>query len=175
VRVLRERFFRWRPPAWVLTDLAAFAQVTSSPVFPLAVLLHIARQDALLYDFIQQVIVSRWYAGTTPVIRADVQSFLDSAQEEQPQIQNWSFATREKVSRNVLTVLRDCTLLKGEVKKQIVLPLVPEPVAHHLIRLLQAEGVTREQIAQHPDWRIWLWDTTQAQKALESYLKEQRG
>src|SRR5690348_11822107 len=52
VRVLRERFFRWHPPAWVLNDLAAFAQVSSSPIFPLAVLLHIARQDALLYDFV---------------------------------------------------------------------------------------------------------------------------
>ncbi|HEU5377899.1 MAG TPA: BrxA family protein [Ktedonobacteraceae bacterium] len=170
VRVLRERFFRWHPPVWVLADLAAFAQMTSSPVFPLAALLHIARQDALLYNFVQQVIAPRWNAGTTSVIRADVQSFLDQAQEEQPQLQNWSFATREKVSRNVLTVLRDCTLLKGEVKKQIVLPVVPEPVVQHLIRLLQAEGVAREQIAQHPDWRIWLWDTTQAQKALDKYL-----
>lgn len=175
VRVLRERFFRWHPPAWVLTDLAAFAQVTSLPVFPLAVLLHIARQDLLLYDFVQQVIVSRWCTGTTNMIRSDVQGFLDAAQEEHPEVTGWSHTTREKVSRNLLTVLRDCKLLKGEVKKQIVLPLVPEPVVQHLIRLLLAEGVAHQQIAQHPDWRIWLWDTAQAQKALESYLKEQRG
>jgi len=175
VRVLRERLLRWHPPTWVLTDLLAFARTTSSDAFHLAMLLHIARQDLLLYNFVQQVIVPRWYAGTTKMIRSDVQGFLDAAQEVHPEVNGWSHATRERLSRGVLTVLRDCKLLKGGVKKQIVLPLVPEPAVHHLIRLLKAEGVACEQIAQHPDWRLWLWDTAQAQKALESYLKEQRG
>jgi hypothetical protein len=174
VGVLRERFFRWQPPAWVLNDLAAFARITNSPVFPLTVLLHIARQDALLYDFVQQVIVPRWYAGTPHMIRSDVQEFLDAAEEEQPQVQNWSYTTRERLSRGVLTVLRDCTLLKGEVKKQIVLPLVPEAAAHHLLRLLLAEGVAPEEVARHPDWRLWLWEPDQAQKTLDRYLKQEQ-
>lgn len=175
MNILRARLFRWHPPAWVLSDLVTLARTTSSDAFHLAMLLHIARQDLLLYNFVQQVIVPRWYAGTTKMIRSDVQGFLDAAQEVHPEVNGWSHATRERLSRGVLTVLRDCKLLKGGVKKQIVLPLVPEPVVHHLIRLLQAEGVACEQIAQHPDWKLWLWDTAQAQKALESYLKEQRG
>jgi hypothetical protein len=174
VRTLRERFLRWQPPTWVLDELVALACQTSSPAFPPVVLLHMARQDALLYDFVQQVIVPHWFAGTAPVIRSDVQAFLDTAQDEQSQIQGWSHATREKVSRNVLTVLRDCTLLKGEVKKQIVLPMIPEAAAHHLIRLLLAEGVAPEKVAQHLDWRLWLWETNQVQKTLDRYLKQEQ-
>jgi len=173
VQILRTRLLRWNPPTWVLTNLAAFAQATSSDAFHLAMLLHIARQDLLLYDFVQQVVVPRWYAGTTNMMRSDVQGFLDAVQEDHPEVNGWSHTTREKVSQNVLTVLRDCKLLKGKVKKQIVLPVVPVPVVHHLIRLLQAEGIAPEQIAQHPDWRLWLWDMTQAQKALDSYLKQE--
>ena len=81
-------------------------------------LLHIARQDLLLYNFVQQVIVQRWYAGTTNMIRSDVQGFLDAAHEAHPEVNGWSYTTRERLSRGVLAVLRDCKLLKGEVKKQ---------------------------------------------------------
>jgi len=173
VKILRARLFRWHPSTWVLSDLVTFARTTSSDAFPLAMLLHIAHQDLLLYDFVQQVIVPRWYAGMTKMIRSDVQGFLDAAQEVHPEVNGWSHATRERLSRGVLTTLRDCKLLKGEVKKQIVLPIVPETVAHHLIRLLLAEEVACEQIVRHPDWRIWLCDTAQAQKALDSYLKQE--
>lgn len=172
VRVVRERLLRWHPPAWVLTDLLTFARTTHSDAFPLTMLLHIARQDVLVYDFVQRVIAPRWSAGLIHMIRSDVQGFLDEAQEAHPEVNGWSYATREKISGNLLTILRDCKLLKGEVKKQIVLPLVPVPVVRHLLRLLQAEGVPLEQIAQHPDWRLWLWDTAQVHKASESYLKE---
>lgn len=167
VLVLRRRLVRWDPPSWVLADLASFAQDTHSDALPLALLLHIARQDGLLYDFVQQVIVQRWYSGTPRVIRSDVQGFLDKAQDEHPEIIRWSHSTREKISGNVLTVLRDCRLLKGEVNKYIVMPTVSTPVVLHMIHLLEAEGVTREQLAQHPDWHLWLWDSIRAQKAID--------
>src|SRR5258708_32956618 len=117
VRVLRERLFRWHPPSWVLTDLVTFSQTTNLDALCLVLLLHTARQDQLLYDFVQQVIVPRWYAGTTNMIRSDVQGFLDAVQEAHPEVNGWSHTTRERLSRGVLTVLRDCKLLKGEVKK----------------------------------------------------------
>ncbi len=70
-------------------------------------------------------------------------------------------------------MLRDCKLLKGEVNKYIILPTVPTLIAHHLIHLLQAEGIAPEHLAQHPDWQLWLWDITQAQKAIDSYVKQE--
>lgn len=173
VHVLRLRLLRWQPPSWVLSDLLTFSRAASPDAFCLALLLHIARQDTLLYAFVQRVIVPRWQANEPRMMRSDVQIFLDEAQEEHPEIAGWSYSTREKVSRNALTVLRDCKLLTGEVKKQIVLPVVPETVAWHLIRLLQAEGIAEAEIARHPDWRLWLWDEARAQKALDRYLAQE--
>ena len=173
VRVLRERLFRWQPPSWVLADLMTFARAASPDAFCLALLLHIARQDALLYAFVQRVIVPRWQANEPRMMRSDVQIFLDEAQEAHPEVAGWSYSTREKVSQNALTVLRDCKLLTGEVKKQIVPPVVPATVVQHLIRLLQAEGIAEAEIVRHPDWRLWLWDEARAQRALDRYLAQE--
>lgn len=172
VNILRKRLVRWYPPSWVLDDLLSFAQETLADSLRIALLLHTVRQDRLLYDFVQQEIVPRWHTGSTWVMRSDVQRFLDAAQETHPEITRWSYSTREKISRNALTVLRDGGLLKGASSKRIVLPYVPQPVVHHLIRLLQAEGVTTEHIAQHPDWQLFLWDVPQAQQAVDRFMAQ---
>jgi hypothetical protein len=138
VTVLQQRLTRWSPPAWVLADLAAFAADTSQPSLQAALLLHVVRQDVLLYDFVQQVVVPNWHDGERMLIRADVQRFLDQAQPAHAEIDSWSHATREKLAGNVLSVLRDYGLLQGRDPKQIIEPFVPEPVAEHLVRLLRA-------------------------------------
>jgi len=166
VGVLRIRLVRWNPPFWVLDDLISFARDSNPDTLRLALLLHTSRQERVLYDFVQQVIVSRWYAGIYKVIRSDVQGFLDIAQEEHPEVLRWSYTTRERLSSSILTVLRDGRLLKGKVNKHIVAPHVPTQVAHHLVRLLLAEGIAEKDIAHHPDWRLWLWDEAQAQKVV---------
>jgi len=162
IKVLHQRLIRWLPPDWVLSDLATFAADTVQPSLQAALLLHVARQDVLLYDFVQQVVVPRWQDGERILIRADVQRFLDLAQPNHPEIDGWSHATREKLAGNVLSTLRDYGLLKGTARKEIIEPIVPDAVAEHLVRLLRVEGVGEESIASHLDWRLWLWDTRRA-------------
>lgn len=159
LQVIQHRLVRWSPPPWVLDDLCAFALDTSQSSLQSALLIHVARQEALLYDFVQQVVVPRWQDGERILIRADVQRFLDLAQPDHPEIDGWSHATREKLAGNVLSTLRDYGLLKGTARKEIIEPIVPDAVAAHLVRLLRAEGASEESIASHLDWRLWLWDT----------------
>jgi len=173
VGILRRRLVLWNPPTWALDDLITFAHDANPDTLRLALLLHTARQERVLYDFVQQVIVPRWYSSIYKVMRSDVQGFLDSAQEEQPEVLGWSYTTRERLSSSVLTVLRDCKLLKGEVNKHIVSPHVPIQVAHHLVRLLLAEGIAEKDIAHHPDWRLWLWDEAQAQKVVNTVTTQE--
>jgi hypothetical protein len=167
VRTIQERLTRWSPPTWVIDDLAAFARDSYATSLPGALLLHAVRQDAVLYHFVQDDLVLRWERGDHTLIRADVQRFLDLALPEHPEIDEWSHATREKLAGNVLSILRDYGLLQGRERKQIVEPLVPDAVASHLIRLLRAEGIPEEQLADHPDWRIWLWDRRRAQQTID--------
>jgi hypothetical protein len=174
VEIVQIRLTRWHPPAWVLDDLITFAQDGHTAELQAALLLHTARQDNLFYDIIQQIVASRWFAGERDLVRADVQRFLDSVQSTHPEVAGWSHSTREKLSSNVLTTLRDFGLLQGAVTKQIIEPIVPPVVVQHLIHLLQAEGIPPDQIAQHPDWHLWLWDATRAQKAIEMLNLQER-
>ena len=174
VEIVQIRLTRWHPPAWVLDDLITFAQDGHQAELQAALLLHTARQDALLYDIIQKVVVPKWTAGEHALIRADIQRFLDEAQSVHPEVEGWSHSTREKLSSNVLTTLRDFGLLQGKASKQIVEPIVPPAVVQHLMHLLQAEGIPSEQVAHHPDWQLWLWDATHAQKAIDMLKLQER-
>jgi hypothetical protein len=165
-KIIQQRLTRWSPPAWVYGDLIAFAQDRTQPSLQAALLLHVVRQDALLYDFVQCAIGPRWERGDHVLVRADVQHFLDQALDDHPEIDAWSRETREKLAGNMLSILRDYGLLRGREQKQIVEPLVPAPVVAHLIRLLRAEGVAEGALADHPDWAIWLWDTARARQAI---------
>jgi hypothetical protein len=158
----------------VLDDLITFAQDGHQAELQAALLLHTARQDTLFYDIIQQVVVPRWFAGERELIRADVQRFLDEVQLTHPEVTGWSHSTREKLSGNVLSTLRDFGLLQGTATKQMVEPLVPSALVQHLLHLLQAEGISPEQVAQHADWGLWLWDAARAQKALDLLKLQER-
>lgn len=166
LEIIQLRLVSWRPPEWVLQDLADFAAASSPIPLQAALLLHVPRQDRLLYDVVQQLIVRRWQAGQREVTRSDVQRFLDEATPVHPEIERWSHSTREKLSGNLLSILRDYGLFQGTAHKKIVEPVVPLEVAAHLARLLQAEGVTTGEMAHHPDWRLWLWDADRAQAAI---------
>ncbi len=168
--IIQQRLGRWNPPPWVLADLVAFATDTRPAPLKAALLLHTVRQDTLLYDVVQKLLVSRWQEEEAFVIRSDVQGLLDAAYPDHPEIDRWSHATRAKLSGNMLTILRDYGLLQGAGKKRIVEPVVPEEVAAHLVRLLQAEGITAGERAYHPDWRIWLWSPDQAQATINRVL-----
>lgn len=168
--IISTRLVRWNPPDWVLQDLVAFAKESDLDALRAALLLHVTRQDHLLYDFVQEVIVPR-LQGDRRIVVADVQTFFDQSQKAHPEISHWSFETRLRLARGVLATLRDYGLLKGAVNKNLVYPNIPEHVVFHLIRLLQAEGIPETQMADHPDWHIWLWSSAQA--AVARFLKQE--
>jgi hypothetical protein len=173
VEIVQIRLTRWHPPAWVLDDLVAFAQDGHLDELQAALLLHSARQDHLLYDIVQQVVVPRWQEGERGLIAADVQHYLDEAQSFHPEIARWSYSTRVRLSRHALATIRDFGLLQGSRSKEIVEPIVPQSVVHHVIRLLREEGIPQEEVAHHPDWQLWLWDAARAQKAIDASLLQE--
>lgn len=162
------RLVRWHPPAWVLSDLVDFANDEQNGSLQAALILHVARQDTLLYDIIQQVIVPRWKKGDLSFGTSAAQSFLNEKQSSHPEIEKWSASTRERLSQHLLSTLRDYGLVTGKLTKKIVEPVVPEAVVRHLIRLLQEEGIPDAELAQHPDWKLWLWEEGRAQAAIKS-------
>jgi hypothetical protein len=173
--IIIARLVRWHPPIWVLHDLVAFANESSPEALQAALLLHITRQDHLLYDFLQIILVARAHShGDQRLTPADAQAFFDTSEEAHSEIAHWSFETRLRLARGLLATLRDCGLLKGEIKKTLTLPVIPSRVVHHLILLLEAEGIPRSRLADHSDWQLWLWSPIQAQIAIEAFFKQRQ-
>jgi hypothetical protein len=166
LKVIQRRLVRWSPPAWVWDDLIAFAQEETAPSLPAALLLHVARQDLILYDVVQHLIVPRWQSGEHIVVRADVQRLFDQALLAHPEIDQWTYQTRAKLASTMLSILRDYGLLQGTARKRIIEPVVPLPVAQHVLHLLRAEGIAESAIPTHPDWRLWLWDDARVHAVL---------
>ncbi len=166
VRIIQQRLVRWFPPEWVIDDLVRFAQDTMQPSLAAALLVHVVRQDALLYDFVTTVIMPRWKSSDHLLVHADVQRFLDSMELIHPEILGWSHSTREKLAGNVLAILRDYGLCQGRVTKRMIEPDVPRAVAFHLLHLLRAEDVPADQLCTHPDWQIWLWEPQRVQQLI---------
>jgi len=155
-RNILSRLTRWNPPAWVLDDLVLASQQEDLSRLRSLLLLHHARQETLLYDVVQQLIVPRWQGGELQVGRDDALAFLSEAATRQPEVGSWSYETRIKIAGNLLTTLRDYGLLLGKQTKRIVEPAVDQQAVGHLIRLLEEEGIPEVRIAEHSDWRIWL-------------------
>jgi len=155
-RNILARLTRWNPPAWVLDDLVLASQQEDLSRLRSLLLLHHARQETLLYDVVQQLIMPRWQAGELHVGRDDALAFLSEAVTRQPEIGLWSYETRVKIAGNLLTTLRDYGLLAGTQTKRIVEPVIDQQAVGHLIRLLGEEGIPEVRIAEHSDWRIWL-------------------
>ena len=171
---IRRRLAKWQPPAWVLEDLVVFARDTAPEALQAALLIHVCRQDALLYDLVQQVVVPRWQSDQVEIRSVDAQQFLDRAESSHPEISRWSHVTRKRLASHDLSILRDYGLLQGTARKRIIEPMIPPAVVAHLVRLLTAEGIPAEKLAHHPDWRLWLWDSEWAQQAIDKVAAGER-
>ncbi len=158
VERVQSRLVRWHPPAWVCRDLITAANEDDGIDLRCLLLLHASRQDVLLYDAVQRLVLPRWKRGEQQLIRADVQRFLDEAESDHPELARWSRQTRQKLASNILAILHDYGLLTGKVTRRIVEPVVTPHTAGHLERVLLEEGVAPEAVPAHPDWQLWLWD-----------------
>lgn len=170
---IAERLTRWNPPAWVLDDLVRFDQEDRLDALKAALLVHVCRQDFLLYTIVQRLIFPRWQAGERQLPVADVHRFFDDEAPTHPEIERWAYATRNRLASNTLSTLRDYGLLRGANQKEIVEPIVPPDAAQHLHRLLAAEGLTPAEIVHHPDWKLWLWRPEHVAAVLEASRETQ--
>ncbi len=175
VRNVLARLTRWNPPPWVLDDLVAASLQDDLARLRTLLLVHHARQETLLYDTVQNLVVPHWQRSEPQLNRDDALAFLTERAVRHPEIGNWSYATRVKIAGNLLTTLRDYGLLHGRQIRQIVEPVVDAAAFNHLARLLIEEGIPEARLADHPDWRLWLMATERVQAHLAQRLPRTDG
>ncbi|MBW7882629.1 MAG: DUF1819 family protein, partial [Caldilineaceae bacterium] len=97
VKRISRRLIGWNPPAWVLDDLAAYAAEPALLAFKAALLMHVCRQDQLLYNLVHEVVLPKWQEGHLGIDSTDVQRFLDVQVCNHPEIDSWTRQTRHRL------------------------------------------------------------------------------
>jgi hypothetical protein len=155
---LHWRFFAWDPPKWVLHDLRVAACSEQDPsLFHGLAYLHYARRDRMTFDFVTEYLWDRWKSHQLDLRRADAADFLSDYEARRTGQRRWRESTRDKVSGNLLSALRDFGVLAGTLKKEVRRPAVAQAVVLHHSRLLAAEGLRGRGLLNAPDWRLFLW------------------
>jgi len=175
MRNVLARLTRWNPPAWVLDDLVKASMQEDLGRLRTLLLTHHARQETLLYDTVQELVVPHWQRGEPQLNRDDALAFLTERAARHAEIDSWSYEARVKIAGNLLTTLRDYGLLVGRQIRQIVEPVVDAPAFGHLARLLTEEGLPEDRLADHPDWRLWLMPPERVQAQLATRLPRTEG
>ncbi len=89
-KLIYQRLASWQPPQWVWSDLINLARDNNKASLASALLLHLARQDKLVYEFIQGIVYKRWQTGETNFSPSDLQRFLDGKQAPHPEVEGWT-------------------------------------------------------------------------------------
>jgi len=130
--------------------------------------------EAILYDAIIEKVHVRYVNGFTGVEISDLQAWLDSSQNEHPEVKDWSPQTRKKVLSNILTVLRDYGLMSGVTRKKFERVFVPTSMAGYVLyslkdRLEQFGPLT---VINSPDWHLFWLDESDVTNLLKELTRE---
>ena len=119
--------------------------------------LYAARAEALIADFVQDLLYTRYSIGSFDVHLEDALHFISQAEVDGHIPQPWSESVRLKVARGLLAALRDFGILEGRRKKRIATPFLPAvPFAH--IAFLLGQETRGAAVLTHPQWQLFLLD-----------------
>lgn len=114
-----------------------------------------ASADALMTDFVEEVVAKRYALGMTDIDTDDVVRFLERAPAERFPAGRWGDTVNIKVARGLLAALRDFGLLGGAVKKRITPLYLPLESFAFLAFTRHAAGVPASEAVSDPVWRLF--------------------
>lgn len=153
--VFMPRFVSSHPP-----DLWKPLAVLEHASWPLRSLVPIhfyaaASADALISDFVGQVVVKRYALGMIEVDTDDVLRFLQDAPPERFPSGRWGDTVNIRVARGLLAALRDFGLLGGAVRKRITPLYLPTECFAFLAYARRLAGVPASGALSDPVWRLF--------------------
>jgi hypothetical protein len=120
-------------------------------------LIHTARANAVLHDFILDVFWPRYAAGGTHLRKQDALDFLESAVNRGRIPKRWSPPLNDRVARYLLKCLEDFTLLGPLHRGQR--EMIPFGIASvttlYLAHELHFSDLSDNQVLEHVDWRLF--------------------
>ncbi|MCP1675693.1 hypothetical protein J2T57_002843 [Natronocella acetinitrilica] len=120
-------------------------------------MLHTARANAILADFIRDVYWPRYVSGRDSLSREDAVRFVENAVREGKTQKQWSESTVSRVSGYLLSACADFGLIetrRSGSRRLYSLRLVSR-VGTYLAYDLKFQGLGDNQVLNHPDWQLF--------------------
>lgn len=120
-------------------------------------MLHTARANAILSDFIREVYWPHYIAGRDSLSREDALEFVQYAVQEGKTQKPWSESTIQRVSAYLLGTCADFGILEARrTGPRRINPVRLHPrVAAYLAYDLKSQGLGDNQVLNHPDWQLF--------------------
>ena len=116
---------------------------------------HSARADRLLHDAVTQILIPMQARGLVDINVRDFQRSLAKWVEEGKTAGHWSEPTISRISRGLLSALRDFGVLQGKVNKKIApvyFPIESFAYVAFCLKQLQPSGA---KLIELPDWKLF--------------------
>lgn len=148
---------RYLRPALIAATLKRLAPALTRAEFNQLLLIHTARANLVLADFIREVYWPRYTAGQDVLTLDDAREFVTSAIREGRTQKPWSDTTIRRVATYVLGCCADYELLGGNGRgpRSIQALRLHSKVAAYLAYDLHFQGIGDNQLLTHEDWRLF--------------------
>jgi hypothetical protein len=114
-----------------------------------------AEADLLLHDIVTDVLAGFHSNGKTDVTPSDIRAVLTRWIGEGKVVSQWSENTLSRVTRELLSTLRDFGILQGAVNKRLAPVYLPVEAFAYLAFYLQQQQPSGERLLAHPEWQLF--------------------
>lgn len=116
---------------------------------------HSARADQLLRDAVTEILVPMQARGLVDIDVPDFQRSLTKWVEEGRTTGHWSEYTITRISRGLLSTLRDFGVLQGAVNKRISSAYLPIESFAYVVFYLKQHQPSGAKLIELPDWKLF--------------------
>lgn len=117
---------------------------------------HSAKADALLRDFVIEVLVPQNARGIVSIDVNEVRSALAEWVINGKTSAHWSEPTIRRVAQGLLSTLRDFGVLEGAAKKRIAPALLPVQAFAYVMFYLKQHQPSGAKLIDLPEWQLFL-------------------
>ncbi|NAW35026.1 BrxA family protein [Halomonas alimentaria] len=120
-------------------------------------MLHTARANVILADFIREVYWPRYTSGRNSLSRDDALRFVEDAVREGRTQKRWADSTISRMSGYLLSACADFGLLEDRLRgpRRLYSLRLSTRVAGYLAYDLKLQDLGDNQVLNHPDWQLF--------------------
>jgi hypothetical protein len=158
------------PPGDIAGRLKRLKSVFSGSEFRQLLLIHTARANAILADFIVDVYWERYAGGYDYISREDTEDFIRQAMDDGKTEKYWADSTVKRVGSYLLGACSDYELLSNRAgsKRHITAGRLSSSVAAYIAHDLHAQGLSDNAMTAHSDWQLFGLDELSVRAELKN-------